>query len=156
MIYVFDTSAFRVLNNFYPSRFPSLWTGVADLIAAGRLVSVREVLNELNQYLEDDFLKDWARNNRHIFVAPTNDELTFVAKIFSVQHFRTLISQKSILKGTPVADPFVIAVARVKRACVVTQEAKKPNAAKIPNICEHFGIDYTNLEGFMKKEDWAF
>jgi hypothetical protein len=44
-----------------------------------------------------------------------------------------------------------IASARVRGGCVVTEEANKPNAAKIPNVCEHFGIHWTNVEGFWKQ-----
>ncbi|MCZ6821218.1 MAG: DUF4411 family protein [Calditrichaeota bacterium] len=63
---------------------------------------------------------------------------------------------KQRLKGTPVADPFVIASARIRQACVVTEEGKKKNAARIPNVCEYFGVDCTNLEGFMERERWRF
>ena len=55
----------------------------------------------------------------------------------------------------PVADPFVIALAKVRDGCVVTEETMRPNAAKVPNVCEHFGIEYTNVEGFMNKEGGA-
>jgi len=64
-----------------------------------------------------------------------------------------LISQKSMLQGTPVADPFVIKVMSGK---VVTQEIFKPYAAKIPNVCMHFDIPFTNLQGFMETEGWIF
>jgi hypothetical protein len=50
----------------------------------------------------------------------------------------------------------VIAKAKVVGGCVVTQEKKKPQAAKIPNVCEHFGIHCVNLEGFMEQENWTF
>ena len=156
MIYVFDTSSFKVLKNFYPSRFPSLWKGIAELVTTQRMISVREVKNELESYYESDFIQDWANTNKHIFLVPTNEELGFVGKIFSVAHFQTLIGQKNILKGTPVADPFVIAAAKVRNGCVVTEEIKKEHAAKIPNVCEHFEIECTNLEGLMQKEGWKF
>ena len=32
----------------------------------------------------------------------------------------------------------------------------KKNAGKIPNVCEHFGVDWTNVEGFMAREGWTF
>ena len=48
MIYVFDTSSFRVLGNYYPDRFPSFWEMFDELVAAGRIVSVREVHRELD------------------------------------------------------------------------------------------------------------
>ena len=67
-----------------------------------------------------------------------------------------MIRKKERLKGKPVADPFVIARAKILNASVVTQEKKADNAAKIPNACEHFGIDCINLEGFMEEENWTF
>ena len=35
-------------------------------------------------------------------------------------------------------------------------ERLKPNAVKVPNICEHFKIPYLDLEGFMESEGWEF
>ncbi len=54
------------------------------------------------------------------------------------------------------ADPFVIAKAAVAERTVVTMEQRQPNAVKIPNICEHFGIPCMTLEDFMETEDWEF
>lgn len=82
--------------------------------------------------------------------------MMFVSEIFSIPHFQNLVGQKQTLKGTPVADPFIIACAKVKNGCVVTEEVMKQGAARIPNICEHFGIDCTNVEGFMEREKWEF
>lgn len=55
-----------------------------------------------------------------------------------------------------MADPFVIASAYFRKGCAVTEETYKPNAAKIPNICEHYEIDCISLEDLMKKESWVF
>jgi hypothetical protein len=156
MIYVIDTSSLIVLKNFYPKHFPSLWKGIDGLVKAERLISVREVLNELDSYNDTDFIQGWAEANKPIFLIPGNQELLFVSQMFQVKHFQTLISQKNLLTGKPIADPFVIAAGKIKAGCVITQEILKPNAAKIPNICEHFGIKYMNLEGLMKTEGWTF
>ncbi len=99
----------------------------------------------------------WARNRRDIFATPSNDETEFVARIFQVQHFQALIAQKSILTGRPVADPFVVAAAATKQeGTVVTQETLKENAAKIPNVCQYFGVQCLDLEEFMAHQDWNF
>lgn len=156
MIYVFDTSSFIVLKHYYRGTFESVWSGIERLADEGLIVSTREVFNELVNYNDVDYVQDWAKNHRSIFGTPSNDELAFVAKIFQVAHFKALISAKSVLKGTPVADPFVIACAAIKGATVVTQEKLKPHAAKVPNVCEHFHIPWTDLEGFMKQENWNF
>jgi len=61
-----------------------------------------------------------------------------------------------ILKGKPVADPFLIARAKCLDATLVTQEQFRRNGAKIPNVCEHFKVTWTNLEGFMEEQAWRF
>ncbi len=156
MIYVFDTSSFRVLKNFYPPRFPTLWRNVNSMIEAEELISVREVARELKDFGEEDLLKSLARKHKGIFVTPDADEQVFVQRIFSKPHFRALISQKALLQGKPVADPFVIAAAAIREGTVVTQEGLKPNAAKIPNVCRAFDVPYLNLEAFMADQGWEF
>ena len=156
MIYVFDTSSFVVLNHYYPERMPSFWRDLDDFVSRGKVLSVREVLNELSRRGNKPDLQKWINANKGIFMPPTERETLFVSEIFSVGHFQYLVGQKQRLKGTPVADPFVVASAKIRKACVVTEEDKKPNAAKIPNVCEHFGIHCTNLEGFMEREGWTF
>ena len=93
-----------------------------------------------------------------LFSEPTSEEFRFVSRIFQAQkgHFQAMIHKQERLRGKHVADPFVIARAKILSACVVTQEKKTDNAAKIPNVCEHFGIRCIDLEGFMKKENWTF
>jgi len=156
MIYVFDSDAFiNLFRHYYMRRFPSLWKNFDALVLAHRIVSVREVKNELAD--RGDRLSDWVKDHSKIFLTPTGDELIFVASIFEVPHFQMLIRKQERLQGKPVADPFVIAKAKgLKDGCVVTQEIKKPNAARIPNICEHFGIPCLNLEAFMEHENWTF
>ena len=40
--------------------------------------------------------------------------------------------------------------------CVVTEEIYRPNAAKIPNVCEYFNIECINLQQLMIREGWQF
>lgn len=143
MAYIIDTNSFNVLENYYPASFPSFWENVGRLIREQRLLSVKEVFNELDGKLpEEHFMQQWIKDNAGIFRPISGDEGQFVAEIFSIDHFRMLIGQKQQLRGMPVADPFVIAAARACDGCVVTEERIKPNAAKIPtsvNILELTG-----------------
>ena len=156
MKYVFDTSTLIVLKNYYPTTFAKLWNRIGTLAGNGTIVSVREVFNELHNYNDVDFIQDWAKQHKAIFGKPSNDELLVVQQILAIPHFQTLIGNKAILKGTPVADPFVVAAAKVMGGSVVTQEKLKANAAKIPNVCEHFGVPCIDLETFMEQQGWAF
>ncbi len=165
MIYVFDTSSIRELQHFYPRVFRSIWNRLDLLVAEGNLVSTREVFNELERQNVSEDVLAWAKRNRAAFATPTDNELLFVAEIFRVAHFRALIGSQQRLKGNPVADPFVIAAAMAHGGAVVTEEgwqrpsetlAPKPNAAKIPNVCEHFGVACMDLQAFMGEQGWEF
>jgi len=156
MKYVFDSdSLINLFRHYYKERFPTLWGKFNTLVSEGELTSVREVFNEIGS--SKDPLGTWAKEQKTIFfLESTVEELKFVSEIFQVQHFQAMIRKQERLKGKPVADPFVIARAKISGACVVTQEKKTENAAKIPNVCDHFGIPCINLEGFMEKENWTF
>jgi len=154
--FVFDSNSWRVLENFYPSRFPSFWAKFDGVVGTSDVVSVREVHNELDRRVRADWLRVWVKQHRTAFLDPTPAETLFVAQIFAVRHFQMLVGQEQLLKGQPVADPFVIACAHVRGGCVVTEEFLKPNAAKIPNVCEHFGVPWTNVEGFLAHYCWQF
>lgn len=156
MTYVFDTNAFsQLFHSFYPDRFPTLWANFDRLVANGSVTSTREVYREI----EDDRvarLRDWAKLNKVLFPTPTAAEAAFVAQIFSVQHFQQVIDQKKLFKGGKNADPFIIARAYDISGTVVTMEREPKNGARIPNICRHFGVPCTSLEGFMEAEGWTF
>jgi hypothetical protein len=156
-MYVFDTNSLSViLKHYYPERFPSLWFKLDEMLANGDVMLVRESYNEIMKLNAKDRPAKWAQKNRALFSTPSLEELQFVNEIFAVAHFQQLIEKKKILRGRPVADPFVIAIAKIAGAVVVTEEVYKESGAKIPNVCEHFSIECTNLEDFMKKEDWQF
>jgi hypothetical protein len=156
MSYVFDNSPLSVLfKNYYPKTFRSLWEHFDELVTNGSIVSTREALREIEDGAPENLI-EWARKNAKLFAIPTPAEGTFVARIYSVPHFQQNIEQQKLLKGGRNADPFVIAKAAVEERTVVTMEALKPNAARIPNICQHFGIKWLTLENFMEEEGWNF
>ena len=156
MIYVFDTSSLSKLKHFYPSVFKSVWLGLDELVNQGNLISTKEVWHEMERGNPDQHTNKWLKDRKEIFTTPTMAELQFVAYILQVKHFQSLIGEQQRLKGTPVADPFVIACAKIKNGTVVTEEQLKPNAAKIPNVCEHFKIPCIDLEQFMEQQGWNF
>jgi len=156
MKYVFDSnSLIDLFKHYYPERFPTLWEKFDALVSEGKLLSVREIFNEIGS--NEDSLANWAKEKKNIlFLESTTEELKLVGEIFQVRHFQAMVRKQERLKGKPVADPFIIAKAKVINGCVVTQEKSTENAAKIPNVCERFKIPCINLEGFMEKENWTF
>ena len=138
--------------------FKSVWAGLDALVQSGELISTREVWNEIERGEVDAHTNNWLKDRKQIFTTPTADELRFVAQIFRIAHFQSLIGEKQRLMGTPVADPFIIACAKIRKGTVVTEERLKPKAAKIPNVCEHPSVDVPciDLETFMQKQGWIF
>lgn len=156
MTYVFDTSPFSALfKSYYPSVFKTLWSQFDGLVAAGQIVSTREVKREIDNS-SIDLMRTWADQNPHLFPSPNSDEGAFLTQIFAVPHFQGNIEQQKISKGGIHADAFVIARASCCSGTVVTLELLKPHAAKIPNICEHFNIPCMSLQEFMENEGWVY
>jgi hypothetical protein len=91
-----------------------------------------------------------------MFLTPGTEEGKFVAEIFKVPHFQQLVGEQQRLLGKYVADPFVVACAFACGGTVVTEEAVKDNAAKIPNVCKHFSVKFTNVQGFLEANGWQF
>ena len=156
MAYVFDTNCFIVIGHYYPEQFPSFWERFNQAVENGNIISVREVHRELDRNAAEDHLVKWIERQKNIFVTPSSTVMQSVNEIFSVPHFKASLQDRTRLGNNPFADPFVIAQAKVMNYCVVTQESERPRAAKIPNICEHFDVDWTNLQGFMERESWTF
>lgn len=162
MIYIFDTSVFIAMFNwYYESRFPTLWNKFYEMISLNEIISVKEVYQEImiNPKLPKpnaERLTKWVKENKIIFEEIGEDESNYLKEIFENEHFQQLIGEKQRQIGSPVADPFLIAKARYCNGCVVTDEAYKANSSKVPNVCESFNIEYASLEMFMTKENWIF
>lgn len=155
-MYVLDTNVISNLHkNYYRSRFVTLWERFDALVAEGKVTSTREAFHELKDGTPGADL-DWANAHAELFATPDAKEAAFVGRIYSVPHFQSNIEKQKLIRGGRNADAFIIARAYAVGGTVVTTERLKPNAVKIPNICEHFKIPYVDLEGFMEKEGWVF
>lgn len=150
--YSFDTSAF--INGrrdlLPPETFPSLWTRVEGMIAAGSIQSVDEVLHELAK--RDDAVQAWAKTQTMLFVPLDEDVQKATSEILRA-HPR-LVGTGS---GRNTADPFVIALARVRGGVVVTEERRKSIARpKIPDVCDALGVRCLTLVEFVREQGWTF
>lgn len=152
-MYVFDTNVFRALDIITPKTFPTIWKCIDDLVNQNKLWSVREVRRELDRNCPLKHIEEWVKNNRHIFRRPNDKELYIVSEIFKRPQYLGLVKRQNLLKGLPVADPFLVASAKINSAFVVTQENRVKNGARIPNVCSDFGVECVNIEQFFEKEN---
>jgi len=150
--YVFDSGPFIGLKNYPQDVFSSLWNSFSQLINAGDIISSSEVLREIENY--DDEIAEWAKSNKQIFIKPTLEEQILVQQILA--RHPDLVKEESILLGKPYADPFVIAQAKSHNCTLVHNEKFKPNAHKIPNVCQDFDVTEIALFDFFRREKWTF
>jgi len=136
----------------YPVRhFPSLWERVDVLIDEGRFLVSEEVIREVNQH--DDTLQEWLNKRRDAVVVPTTSEVVDAVRRILEVHARLVMSGV----GRNRADPFVIAVARLKGATVVTGEkGGTPKRPKIPFVCDDLRVPCFGMIDLIRQEDWVF
>lgn len=154
--YLLDTNAFYTLGNYYPSRFPRIWEHIDYLVRESRFWSVKEVRREIECNCPFEHIERWVRMNRHIFRKPNTRELEVVAQIFQRQQFLGLVRRNNILRGLPVADPFIVAAAKIHESTVVTQESFKNAGARIPTVCNEFDVACINIEQFLEMENLEY
>lgn len=118
--------------------------------ADGTIVAVQDVLLELER--QDGRRLAWAK--RHITFMPLEDEIQASA-IEILARFPQLVNTR---RSRSVADPFVIALARVQGLTVITAEraSGSPQKPRIPDVCAGVGVKCVPLLGMFKELGWQF
>lgn len=153
MKYSIDTSA--IIEGWHrkypPDVFPKLWKNLDKLINEDEIRASEEVFYELKK--KDDDIFNWAQNRPKLFVQIDIKIQQVVSNI--LKKYEKMAAER---KSKSSADPFVIALAQINNACVVTEELLLNNITNpnIPDVCIDLGIPWTNLLGLIKKEGWVF
>jgi hypothetical protein len=146
--YVIDTCSLTELQRVYPiDVFPGAWDLVDRLVTEGSLGSSEQVLEELKA--QDNFLQQWVKDHKHMFMPLSNDVQTQATRILSTHP--TLIDLKKRKSG---ADPFIIASAMVTSAAVVTEERPSggPPKVKIPDVCKDYDVQCLPILEMLRRE----
>lgn len=134
---------------------PTFWEKLEALIATGRVISPDEVLREIEKKSDDvhEWCKRVNKNATSFFVELEEKVQTATSEILA-SHPKLVDDRQ----GKGQADPFVIALARVRGASVVTQEGRTGSSArpKIPDVCDHYGVPCMDLLDLMRRERWRF
>ena len=153
MIYCIDTSA--ILDGwvrYYPlDVFPALWKNLEAMIEDEELIAPEEVLREIEK--KEDELHKWAKAQERMF--HPLDEAVQRATTEILTEFPRLVDSE---KERNRADPFVIALAKIKGCPVVTGEKASgtKDRPKIPIVCDHFAVRYLNLLELIREKKWKF
>ncbi|MDP4488172.1 DUF4411 family protein [Pseudoalteromonas piscicida] len=146
MNYLLDANTFIEAKNRYYSMAicPGYWQWILQSNIYSGVASIRFIKDELTN--GNDELAQWAKDNSHLFLA-NDDEPTQIVYTQVVQHVMAQEgmkngAQEEFLRG---ADPWLIAKAMTSGATIVTHEKLDRNIRRkilIPNVCEHFGVQY--------------
>jgi hypothetical protein len=151
--YCIDTSSLiDAFRRWYPPDvFPPLWVKLESLIKSESLFSTIEVFHDI-EAIDDDLL-GWAKKNKKMFIPLDIDQQNEVKRILSM--FPNLIQVRKKKSGS---DPFVIALAKLKNAIVISSEkfSNDPNAPKIPTVCSNLRLRHMNLIQFFRNQNWTF
>lgn len=133
-----------------PDVFPSVWEQMEASIRIGDIIATDDVREELERKADD--LHAWCVAIEPLFI-PLDADVQRGAREVLAQ-FPKLLDER---RGKSMADPFVIAPARVHGLTVVTGEkggtADRP---KIPNICQHFGCRCIDIVTMIRELGWKF
>ena len=155
LIYCVDTSSLiSGINKTYPlDIFVSLWENIDELIREGKLRVSEEVVREISK--KDDGAAEWVMDRMPDIAIPTdNDVAEEVRSILRV--FPALVKE---MKNRDRADAFVIGVAQLHGATVVTEENLRHGSAdrpKIPYVCDELGITCITVSEISRLEGWIF
>jgi hypothetical protein len=151
--YSVDTSALLdgLERYYFEVSFPGIWEKVDQLIADGRFFISEEVYDEAKK--RTGVVRAWCdRDKSGKLIVPTDGAVTREVKAILADTPRLVMT----LKGRNRADPFVIALAKVRGATAVTGEGddgteKHP---KIPYVCAKRGVICTRFTALIRDEGW--
>ncbi len=153
MSYVFDTSSLLEawIRSYPPDLFPGLWERMDALARDGDLLVPDEVLNELKAKHDD--LLAWVKDRADAMVVPASRAVMLEVQAILADHPHLTMTGT----GRGRADPFVIALAAIRKCPVVTQEqggtARKP---RIPYVCGEQGVRCMTILDMIRAEGWQF
>lgn len=137
---------------YAPEVFPQFWNKMDEGVSSGLIFSSKMVLEEVSK--QDDDVFAWAKARDDMF--HKLDQLTLNTAAEITRNFPKLINTS---QEKDMADPFLIALAKVKDAVLVTQETplrNSPKRMKIPDVCEAMSVQCINILGMVKALGWRF
>ena len=165
MTYCLDTNTLIHAWNFWYKQHthPSLWAAFETLGRSGTLKIPEQVYDEIQQ--KDDHLAAWCQKTKTPLVYEATDA-TEAEYARLVKHYPMMAGGLGL--GNDYADLYVVAVASVNDATVVTNEDRgffqSPNMRTgrsrknytIMNVCFEEDVDVIRGYSILDQEGWVF
>jgi hypothetical protein len=128
--------------------YRGIWEAVDEGVKEGAIISPVSVRKEVRD-TKDSGLKSWLSTCGSMFVQLDRAQVSVLEEI--VRKFPAYAEEVRNL-----ADPTVIALAKVKGLTVLTSEKwvlnMGPTKPKIPNVCEDFGVKCLDIDNYCRAE----
>jgi hypothetical protein len=149
--YCIDTSSLiAAWEERYPiDHFPNFWKLLEKAIEDGKILAPVAVLDETEKKSKE--LHEWLKDHDGMFVELEEDVQLAVRDILA-SHPRLVMEKKQRY----AADPFIIAIAKLKGFMIVTEERPTGNLNRpnMPDVCSDYGLRYISLLQLIKNENW--
>lgn len=163
MQYCLDTNVYIEAHRRYYAFdiAPGFWHGLQHLAENQVICSPLPVYEELTRAGYEDDLAKWAKTHRTVLFSSVEEKTqeafseiaNLVVSLYEPQHVQVFLD---------VADPWVIALAKVHALTVVTMEVRKNEnqtragkiggKIRIPNICQKVGVAYTDTFALLREQ----
>src|SRR5436309_449211 len=145
MLYCIDASALLKAHQSHPlAEDVDFWEKISDAITQGLIIS-SEVVSEELKYYEPE-LYTWASKQRH-FIVPLDEETLAQTKII-INRFPQLIDP---LASGEQASPYIVALAQILSATIVTEESDDNPNSKLMHACLKLRIRTISLAEMIKQ-----
>lgn len=149
MRYSLDSDAIINAWRDYPiQNFPKIWDWVESL-GRNEIGGMSEVVfKELEKGGDECY--DWFKDRKKLFVHPNDDDIQA-----EVKRLVTSYNNFGWITGKNEGDPYVVALALVKGAVVVTNESpsNNMNGPKIPDVCRVEGVQRIKFVQVITREN---
>jgi Domain of unknown function (DUF4411) len=149
--YVMDSSFFLDLwkedGPFSKEIFVGIWDAVEEGVGTGQIIAPKIVREEIRN-TNDQALKSWISDRPGMFITFDQDQLASLTEV--VCSFDGYAQEARNL-----ADPQVVALARVRGLTVLTSEKRVSTLGKnpkMPNVCEAFGVPWLSVKSYCAAE----
>ena len=161
-VYVLDTNVFvQAYRRHYAFEIcPGFWDCLIHHHEAGRIISIDRVRDEI---LAGDALEEWIKASAPSSLFPATADAAVVQNYAEMVRWVQANSQfqsEAKTEFAQVADGWLCAYAKANaQHTVVTHEELSPQARRrvpLPNVCQHFGVDYIDPFSMLKDLEVRF
>jgi len=156
--YLLDANVFiQAKNLHYGLDFcPAFWEWLVDNGAAGRVISIDKVADEIAAGVDE--LNDWVRDRGNALFVKTGAAVAAQFGVVSTWVTQQQYEPAAISTFLQVADFYIIAHALAGAHVVVTHEvpANSVKRIKIPNVCAGLGLRFMTPYEMLRSERARF